>query len=106
MATIEHYPFMLPNAAHMRRGWHRAAWTATREEIERLGGRICGAPEVRTGGGGTASHVQSCPTPSGPIPTDLANAGELVLNTTSTSMEAETGAASGDDPAWGARLLP
>jgi hypothetical protein len=106
MRPVEHYPFELPNAPHLKAGWHRARWKATREEIERLGGRICGPAEVRSGSGGTAGHVQSGPTQKETLSNDSSDDGALVRSAPSSESEVAegNGETSSDDPAW--RLLP
>lgn len=105
--VIEHFPFELPNPPYKKSGWHRARWKATRDEIEKMGGRICGPAEVRSAGGGTGSHLQSSPPPSGTLPT-VCDGSALVQNDPvqgSLGTEGDS-AASRDDPAWGVRLLP
>lgn len=73
----ELFPFDLPDPFKPAR-WRRARWKATRADIETRGGRIVGLPEVRSGGGGTAGHVQSSPAPSGTMPADLCDGSEPV----------------------------
>jgi hypothetical protein len=99
----EYFTFDLPNPPHMKSGWHRATWVATREEIAERGGRIVRLTETRSGVGSTAGHVQSSPAPSAPLPEDL---GAPRDSSTGTRAGEERAEPSRDPAGWGRRLDP
>jgi hypothetical protein len=75
----KYFLFKIPDSRYRKAGWHRARWVATLGEIERLGGRVIGPPEVRgdgDGGGQTAGHAQLTPRQSPRLAIDLTGAAE------------------------------
>lgn len=99
------YLFELPNPPYKKPGWYRARYQASREHIEGLGGRIIGAPEVRTGVGGTAGHVQMAPpsSPGGILPSDFCDGIEPSDPVSGSPATERDSQASRDNPTWGTR---
>lgn len=103
----EYFFFDLPTEQPKKAGWYRARWAATREDVERRGGRVVRLAEVRHGVGSTSGHLQSSPAPSRPLPTDLMGAGDIVQRTPDTSTGQGTGdsESSAEPASWGMRLV-